>query len=127
MSLTPTEKAIVAAAVQKAAEAAGMYDYRDAAHIMDRVRLNDDGFVYGHEKAIAQLKAERPHLFKPEPPGSKKADDKAKTRLAAPAAEDTRLEFKQSKSARDMSPAEVLQANKDNPVWRKVLSGDGRF
>ena len=57
---TTTEELLIAAAVQKAAKEAGMINPLDAKVILDRVRITDDGFVYGEEKAIAELNPAAP-------------------------------------------------------------------
>jgi hypothetical protein len=118
--LTQTEKAIIGAAVQKAAKEAGMINPLDAKVILDRVRITDDGFVYGEDKAIAELKAERPHYFRADAPPLKVPA----ARRAAPNGPQQDVpghpEPIKQKSGFEMSPEEIIKANRESKIWREA-------
>jgi hypothetical protein len=117
--MTPTEKAIIGAAIKTAAKEAGMIDPLDAELIFDRVRISENGFVHGEVAAIAALKKDRPHLFKPDASDIKTP---AARRTAPATAPHAGPEDVQKKHGFDMSPAEVIAANRNSKIWRNAVS-----
>jgi hypothetical protein len=107
-----TEKTLIMSDLQKHAEGTGIIDPRDLKLVVDRVKITEDGYIYGSQKAVEELRKESPHLFKP--------TTKGVTVVQKPnAASGT--------SASDLTRAETTAANKASRVWREALGGDGRI